>query len=164
MKYRVCSKCRPSHGASATRSEPSAPEGSRRGALTAWDPVSRKAVFEIREDLPLWSGALATAGDLVFYGTLDGWFKAVDADSGKLLWRFQTGSGIIGQPTVFRGPDGREYVAIISGIGGWAGVVVSKNLDTRDPLAAKGWGNMTAELKKVSNKGAGTLFVFALPK
>jgi hypothetical protein len=80
------------------------------------------------------------------------------------LWQFQTGSGVIGQPTVFRGPDGREYVAIISGIGGWAGVVVSKNLDTRDPLAAKGWGNMTADLKKVTNKGAGTLFVFALPQ
>ena len=134
------------------------------GEFMAWDPVKRRKVWTIKERWPVWSGAAVTASGLVFYGTLDGWFKAVDADTGKLLWQFQTGSGIIGQPTVFRGPDGREYVAIISGIGGWAGVVVSKNLDPRDPLAAKGWGNMTADLKKVSNKGAGTLFVFALPK
>jgi alcohol dehydrogenase (cytochrome c) len=99
----------------------------------------------------------------VFYGNLEGWFKAVDADTGKLLWQYQTGSGIIGQPTVFRGPDGREYVAIISGIGGWIGSMVAHDLDPRDPTAAKGWGNMTADLKKVTNKGAGTLFVFALP-
>lgn len=60
--------------------------------------------------------------------------------------------------------DGREYVAIISGIGGWIGGMVAHNLDPRDPTAAKGWGNMTAELKKVTTKGAGNLFVFALPK
>jgi PQQ-dependent dehydrogenase (methanol/ethanol family) len=137
--------------------------GGNAGEFMAWDPVNRRKAWTIKERWPVWSGAAVTASGIVFYGNLEGWFKAVDADTGKLLWQFQTGSGIIGQPTVFRGPDGREYVAIISGIGGWIGSMISKNLDPRDPTAAKGWGNMTADLKKVTNKGAGTLFVFAVP-
>jgi PQQ-dependent dehydrogenase (methanol/ethanol family) len=137
--------------------------GGNAGEFMAWDPVNRRKVWTIKERWPVWSGAAVTASGIVFYGNLEGWFKAVDADTGKLLWQFQTGSGIIGQPTVFKGPDGREYVAIISGIGGWIGSMVSHNLDPRDPTAAKGWGNMTADLKKVTNKGAGTLFVFAVP-
>ena len=84
-----------------------------------------RKVFEIKEDLPLWSPALATAGGLVFYGTMDGWFKAIDARTGKLLWQFKTGSGIIGQPISYRGPDGRQYIAVPSGVGGWAGAIVS---------------------------------------
>jgi lanthanide-dependent methanol dehydrogenase len=103
-----------------------------------------------------------TAGGVVFYGTLEGWFKAVDADSGSLLWQFKTGSGIIGQPTVFRGPDGHEYVAILSGVGGWAGAIVSADLDPRDATAAVGWGAATGELKQVTTKG-GMLYVFSLP-
>jgi PQQ-dependent dehydrogenase (methanol/ethanol family) len=138
--------------------------GGNAGEFMAWDPVNRRKAWAIKERWPVWSGAAVTASGIVFYGTLEGWFKAVDADTGKLLWQYQTGSGIIGQPTVFRGPDGRQYVAIISGIGGWIGSMISHNLDPRDPTAAKGWGNMTADLKKVTNKGAGTLFVFALPK
>jgi len=138
--------------------------GGNAGEFMAWDPVNRRKVWTIKERWPVWSGTAVTASGIVFYGNLEGWFKAVDAETGKLLWQFQTGSGIIGQPTVFRGPDGREYVAIISGIGGWIGSMISKNLDARDPTAAKGWGNMTADLKKVTNKGAGTLFVFALPR
>ena len=51
---------------------------------------------------------------------MEGWFKAVDARSGKLLWKFKTSSGIVGQPITYRGPDGKQYVAILSGIGGWA--------------------------------------------
>ena len=137
--------------------------GGNAGELMAWDPVARRKVWTIKERWPVWSGAAVTASGIVFYGNLEGWFKAVDASTGKLLWQFQTGAGILGQPTVFNGPDGREYVAIISGIGGWIGSMISHNLDPRDPTAAKGWGNMTADLKKVTNKGAGTLFVFALP-
>ena len=75
----------------------------------------------IKENFPVWSGALVTAGDVVFYGTMDGWFKAVDARPATLLWQFKTGSGIIGQPITYRGPDGKQYVAILSGVGGWAG-------------------------------------------
>jgi len=78
-----------------------------------------------------------------------------------LLWKFKTGSGIIGQPTIFRGPDGHDYVAILSGIGGWPGSVVSNNLDTRDATAGNGWGEMLKALKAQVNKG-GMLYVFAL--
>jgi hypothetical protein len=74
----------------------------------------------------------------------------------------QTGSGIIGQPTVYRGPDGHEYVAILSGIGGWAGSVVSNDLDPRDATAGNGWGSATGELKQITTKG-GMLYVFSLP-
>jgi PQQ-dependent dehydrogenase (methanol/ethanol family) len=135
--------------------------GGNRGAFTAWDPVRRAAVWEIKEDLPLWSGALATAGDLVFYGTMDGWFKAVDARTGKLLWRFKCASGIIGQPIAYRGPDGQEYVAVLAGVGGWAGAIVSGDLDPRDPTAALGMVGAMADLKQKTTAG-GVLYVFAL--
>jgi PQQ-dependent dehydrogenase (methanol/ethanol family) len=137
--------------------------GGNRGVFTAWDPVARRKVCEIKEDLPLWSPALATGGGLVFYGTLDGWFKAIDGRSGKLLWQFKTGSGIIGQPISYRGPDGRQYIAVPSGVGGWAGAIVSADLDERDPTAALGFVNAVKDLKKRTTKG-GTVYVFALPK
>jgi outer membrane protein assembly factor BamB len=111
---------------------------------------------------PCWSGAVVTAGDVVFYGTMDGWFKAVDAHNGNELWKFKADSGIIGQPISYRGPDGKQYIAIMSGVGGWAGVVVSAGLDPRDPTAALGFVNAMRELPKYTTKG-GTLYVFALP-
>jgi PQQ-dependent dehydrogenase (methanol/ethanol family) len=137
--------------------------GGNRGVLTAWDPVAGRKVFEIKEDLPLWSPALATAGGVVFYGTLDGWFKAIDARTGRLLWQFKTGSGIIGQPISYRGPDNRQYIAVPSGIGGWAGAIVSANLDPRDPSAALGFTNAVKDLPKRVTPG-GEVYVFALPK
>jgi lanthanide-dependent methanol dehydrogenase len=139
-----------------------AAEGGHKGAFTAWDPVARKKVWSIPETYPVWSGAAATAGGVVFYGSLEGWFKAIDAKTGALLWQYKTESGIIGQPTVFRGPDGHEYVAILSGIGGWAGAVVAADLDDRDETMATGWGRVTRGLKQVIGKG-GKLYVFALP-
>ena len=137
--------------------------GGHRGVFTAWDPARRSKAWEIKEDLPLWSGALVTAGDVVFYGTMDGWFKAVDARSGALLWRFKTKSGIIGQPISYRGPDGRQYIAILSGVGGWAGAIVSGGLDPRDPTSALGFVNAVRDLPKRSEAG-GRLHVFALPR
>ena len=86
----------------------------------------------------MWSGALATAGDVVFYGTMDGWFKAVDARTGELLWQFKTGSGIIGQPITLPRADGKQYVAVLSGVGGWAGAIVAGDLDPRDPTRGAG--------------------------
>ncbi|MDB5545127.1 MAG: PQQ-dependent dehydrogenase, methanol/ethanol family [Hyphomicrobiales bacterium] len=136
--------------------------GGHRGEMTAWNILEQKPQWTIKEDLPLWSGALATAGDLVFYGTMNGWFKAVDARSGEVLWQFKTGSGIISQPVTYRGPDGRQYVAVLSGIGGWAGALVSNDLDPRDATAAKGFVNAVRELKEVVGKG-GMLYVFQLP-
>jgi PQQ-dependent dehydrogenase (methanol/ethanol family) len=136
--------------------------GGNRGVVTAWNPVQRRAMWKIKEDLPVWSGTLSTAGDVVFYGTMDGWFKAIDARSGALLWKFKTDSGIIGQPISYRGPDGHQYIAILSGVGGWPGAIVSNNLDTRDATAANGWGSALPDLKKRTQAG-GTLYVFALP-
>jgi PQQ-dependent dehydrogenase (methanol/ethanol family) len=137
--------------------------GGNRGVFTAWDPVNRRKVFEIKEDLPLWSPALATAGGVVFYGTMDGWFKAIDARNGKLLWRFKAGSGIIGQPISYRGPDGRQYIAVVAGVGGWAGAIVAGKLDARDPTAALGFVNAVKDLPNKTTAG-GMLYVFTLPR
>ncbi len=137
--------------------------GGNRGVFTAWDPMRRRAVWEIKEDLPLWSPALATAGGLVFYGTMDGWFKAVDARTGKLLWQFKAGSGIIGQPISYRGPDGRQYIAVVAGVGGWAGAIVAGKMDPRDPTGALGFANAVKDLPMKSTAG-GMLYVFALPR
>jgi PQQ-dependent dehydrogenase (methanol/ethanol family) len=136
--------------------------GGHRGEFSAWDPVARRKAWSIKEDFPVWSGALATAGDVVFYGTMEGWFKAVDAKSGALLWQFKTGSGVIGQPVSYRGPDGKQYIAILSGVGGWAGAVVAGNLDTRDATAGGGFVNAMKDLPQHTTKG-GMLYVFALP-
>jgi lanthanide-dependent methanol dehydrogenase len=136
--------------------------GGNEGELMAWDPIAAKKVWTITDKYPIWSGTVATAGDLVFFGTLDGWFKAADARNGKVLWQFKTGSGIIGQPITYRGPDGKQYVAILSGVGGWPGSIVSNNLDTRDDTAGNGWGSALRDLKNVTQAG-GTLYVFALP-
>ena len=136
--------------------------GGNRGFFTAWDPVKATPVWQIPEKFPAWSGALATAGDVVFYGTMEGWFKAVDARTGKELWRFKCGSGVIGQPITYRGPDGRQYVAVLAGVGGWAGAVVSGNLDPRDGTAALGMVNAMGDLKNATAPG-GTLYVFSLP-
>jgi PQQ-dependent dehydrogenase (methanol/ethanol family) len=136
--------------------------GGNRGELLAWDPVKRGKAWAVPEDLPLWSGALATGGDLVFYGTMDGWFKALDARSGKLLWTYRTESGVIGQPVSYRGPDGRQYVAVLAGVGGWMGALVVNNLDARDDIAALGTVNAVPDLKRRTQPG-GMLYVFALP-
>jgi lanthanide-dependent methanol dehydrogenase len=136
--------------------------GGHRGEFTAWDPVARKAVWKITERFPAWSGAVVTAGDVVFYGTMDRWFKALDARTGELLWQFEVDSGIIGQPITYRGPDGKQYVAILSGVGGWSGAIVSGQLDARDGTAALGFVNAMKDLPDYTRAG-GTLHVFALP-
>jgi glucose dehydrogenase len=136
--------------------------GGNRGVLTAWDPVRAKAAWEVKENFPVWSGALATAGDVVFYGTMDRYFKAIDARTGKLLWQFQTGSGVIGQPVTFRGPDGKQYVAVVDGVGGWAGAIVSAKLSPQDPGAGGGWAGAVSDLPRYTSRG-GTLYVFGLP-
>lgn len=135
--------------------------GGHRGAFTAWDPLHGRIVWQIKENLPVWSGALVTVGDVVFYGTMDGWFKALDARTGRLLWQFKCGSGIIGQPITYRGPDGKQYVAILAGVGGWAGAIVAAGLDPRDSTAALGFVNAMKDLPQYSTKG-GMLYVFSL--
>lgn len=136
--------------------------GGNRGELTAWDPVRRKVIWVAKEQFPVWSGTVATGGGLVFYGTMDGWFKAVDAHSGAPLWKYKVDSGIIGQPISYRGPDGHQYIAVLSGVGGWSGAVVSGPVDPRDGSAALGFVATMSDLPKYTTAG-GTLYVFALP-
>jgi len=140
----------------------SAGPGGHRGEFTAWDPIARRKAWQIDENFPVWSGALATAGDVVFYGTMDGWFKAVDAKSGAPLWQYRTASGVIGQPISYRGPDGRQYIAVLAGVGGWAGAIVSAGLDGRDGTAGGGFVNAMKDLPRHSTRG-GMLYVFTLP-
>jgi glucose dehydrogenase len=137
-------------------------EGGYGGMFDAWDPVAGKKVWSIQEQWPVWSGTVVTAGDVAFYGTLDGWFKAVNARTGQELWKFKVGSGIIGQPVTYRGPDGKQYVAVLSGVGGWVGAIVSGGLDARDATGALGFVGAMKDLPKVTTKG-GMLYVFALP-
>ena len=118
-------------------------------------------MWKIRERFPVWSGALATAGDVVFYGTMDGWFKAIHARTGELLWQFKTGSGIIGQPITYRGPDGRQYVAVFAGVGGWSGAVVAGDLAPEDSTAALGFVGAMQDLPSYTQVGS-TLHVFSL--
>jgi lanthanide-dependent methanol dehydrogenase len=93
---------------------------------------------------------------------MEGWFKALDARSGAELWRFKTGSGIVGQPITYQGPDGKQYIAVLAGVGGWPGGVVVGDLDTRDSSAGLGMANAMKDLPSVAAKG-GMLYVFALP-
>jgi alcohol dehydrogenase (cytochrome c) len=136
--------------------------GGNRGIFSAWDPVKAKTVWSINEMFPVWSGTVVTAGDVVFYGTMDGWFKAVDARNGKPLWQFKVGSGIVGQPVTYKGPDGKQYIAILSGVGGWSGAAVSGGLNGVDGTGALGFLNAMSDLGKYTTKG-GMLYVFSLP-
>lgn len=139
-----------------------APAGGSRGALVAWDVAAGKAAWTISEDFPVAGGVLATAGGLVLYGTLDGDLKAADAASGRVLWRFKASSGIIGEPTTFPGPDGRQYVAVMAGLGGAFGMAARRGIDARDATAAGGAANALRDLPKPADE-SGTLYVFRLP-
>jgi PQQ-dependent dehydrogenase (methanol/ethanol family) len=136
--------------------------GGNRGEVTAWDPVRRRPVWKVKERFPVWSGTVVTAGDLVFYGTMEGWFKALDARSGKLLWQFKTESGIVGQPISYRGPDGKQYIAVFAGVGGWAGAVVAGEVNPADSTVGLGFAGAMGDLPSATSRG-GTLYVFGLP-
>ncbi|HXI19846.1 MAG TPA: methanol/ethanol family PQQ-dependent dehydrogenase [Gemmatimonadales bacterium] len=135
--------------------------GGNRGRFIAWDPMAGKVVWEDKENLAAYGGALTTAGGLVFYGTMEGWLKAVDQKTGKLLWKFKTPSGIIGNPMTFKGPDGKQYVAVLSGIGGWAGIGVAAGIGAEDPTAGLGALGAFGDAGQFSTQG-GVLTVFGL--
>jgi glucose dehydrogenase len=136
--------------------------GGNRGEFIAWDPTTGKKVWGIKENLAAWGGALATGGDVVFYGTMEGWLKGVHAKTGEVLWKFKTPSGIIGNPMTYTGPDGKQYVAVLSGVGGWSGIGVAAEIGPEDPTAALGAIGAFADVGEYSNQG-GVLTVFALP-
>src|SRR5580704_6991560 len=137
--------------------------GGNRGAFIAWDPMQGKIMWSDKENLAAYGGALATAGDLVFYGTMEGWLKAVDQKTGKLLWEYKTPSGIIGNPMTYVGPDGKQYVAVLSGIGGWAGIGVAAGIGAEDPTAGLGALGAFGDAANFTTQG-GVLTVFAMDK
>lgn len=136
--------------------------GGHRGELIAWDATTGEKKWGIEERFPAASGVLATAGDVVFYGTLDRQFKAVDASTGAVLFQTQLESGIVGNPMTFVGPDGKQRVAIYSGPGGWAGGVVSGQLSTDDPFAGLGTVGALSDLPRFTPPG-GSVHVFKIP-
>ncbi len=136
------------------------PKGDKHmGNFIAWDASKGKIVWSNKELFSVWSGALATAGDIVFYGTLEGYLKAVDAKTGKELYKFKTPSGIIGNVMTYK-HGGKQYVALLSGIGGWAGIGLAAGLT--DPQAGLGAVGGYAALHNYTRLG-GVLTVFSLP-
>ncbi len=130
------------------------------GNFIAWDARTGKIAWSDPEQFSVWSGALATAGGVVLYGTLEGYLKAVDAKSGKELYKFKTPSGIIGNVMTYE-HGGRQYVAVLSGVGGWAGIGLAAGLT--DPHAGLGAVGGYAALSNYTSLG-GQLTVFALPQ
>ncbi len=129
------------------------------GNFIAWDNIKGEIVWSLPEKFSVWSGALATAGDVVFYGTLEGYLKAVDARSGQELYKFKTPSGIIGNVMTYS-HGGKQYIGILSGVGGWAGIGLAAGLvNPNDGLGAVGG---YAALSNYTALG-GQLTVFALP-
>ncbi|MEP9354483.1 lanthanide-dependent methanol dehydrogenase XoxF5 [Xanthobacter sp. KR7-65] len=130
------------------------------GNFIAWDARQGKIVWSNKEQFSVWSGALATAGGVVFYGTLEGYLKAVDAKTGKELYKFKTPSGIIGNVMTYT-HQGKQYVAVLSGVGGWAGIGLAAGLT--DPNAGLGAVGGYAALSSYTALG-GQLTVFTLPQ
>jgi alcohol dehydrogenase (cytochrome c) len=116
------------------------------GSLRAYDPKTGKMAWEVKNNAPLWGGVLATGGDLVFWGTPEGYLKAADAKTGKVLWQFQTGSGVVAPPITWK-QDGEQYISVVSG---WGGAV---------PL----WGGEVAKKVNMLEQG-GSVWTFKLPK
>jgi PQQ-dependent dehydrogenase (methanol/ethanol family) len=130
------------------------------GNFIAWDPAAGKIVWSKPERFSVWSGALTTAGDVVFYGTLEGYLKAVSTKDGKELWKFKTPSGIIGNVFSYS-YGGKQYVGVYSGIGGWAGIGMAAGLT--ESTAGLGAVGGYKDLAKYTTLG-GSLFVFSLPE
>lgn len=128
------------------------------GQVKAMNSVTGKFEWEIQEKFAVWGGTTATAGDLVFYGTLDGHIKTLDSRNGKELWKFKLPSGVIGHPITF-GHKGKQYVAIYYGVGGWPGVGLV--FDLQDPTAGLGAVGAFKELAHYTQQGGGVM-VFAL--
>jgi lanthanide-dependent methanol dehydrogenase len=129
------------------------------GSFIAWDARTGKIVWSNKEQFAVWSGALATAGGVVFYGTLEGYLKAVDAKTGRELFRLKTVSGIVGNVMTYE-HGGKQYVAVLSGVGGWPGLGLAAGLT--DPTAGLGAVGAFAALRNYTSLG-GQLTVFALP-
>jgi lanthanide-dependent methanol dehydrogenase len=134
--------------------------GGHMGGFIAWDAATGRKVWEIKETYPTWSGSLATAGNVVFYGTLDGWFKSVDARTGKLLSKFKVGSGVVGNPMTYRGADGKQYVAVYAGIGGdW--FLLAGDVRSDDPADVRAPADYLKDIARRTSQG-GIVWIFGL--
>lgn len=130
------------------------------GNFIAWDNKKGEIKWSIAERFSVWSGALATAGDVVFYGTLEGYLKAIDANTGDELYRFKTPSGIIGNVNTWR-HDGKQYIGVLSGLGGWAGIGMAAGLENdTDGLGAVGAYRSLSDYTQLG----GVMTVFSLPE
>jgi lanthanide-dependent methanol dehydrogenase len=142
----------------ATLSMFPADHGNTRGRLIAFNPVTGETKWAVNEAFQVYSGPLTTDAGVLFYGTLDGWFKAADQATGKTLYQFHAPSGIIGNPIAYS-YKGKEYVAVLSGVGGWAAIGLAEGLTKgTEGLGAVG---LTTSLSDYTNLG-GTLLVFSL--
>ncbi|MCG5236157.1 methanol/ethanol family PQQ-dependent dehydrogenase [Xanthobacter oligotrophicus] len=139
------------------------PKGDRQkvlglGQVKAYDAINNKFKWEVMERFAAWGGTLATAGGVMFYGTLDGFIKARDSDTGQLLWKFKLPSGVIGHPMTYT-HKGVQYVAIYYGVGGWPGVGLV--FDLNDPTAGLGAVGAFKQLQHYTQQGGGVM-VFSL--
>ncbi|MBS3952704.1 MAG: methanol/ethanol family PQQ-dependent dehydrogenase [Methylomicrobium sp.] len=128
------------------------------GQVKAMNSVTGEFEWEVQEKFAVWGGTTATAGDLVFYGTLDGYIKALNSKTGEELWKFKLPSGVIGHPITYK-HDGKQYVAIYYGVGGWPGVGLV--FDLKDPTAGLGAVGAFKELAHHTQMGGGVM-VFSL--
>jgi methanol dehydrogenase (cytochrome c) subunit 1 len=147
----------------ATLSMYPGPKGDREnmlglGQVKSYDAITGEFKWEVMERFSAWGGTLATAGGVMFYGTLDGFIKARDSDTGELLWKFKLPSGVIGHPMTYK-HDGRQYVAIYYGVGGWPGVGLV--FDLKDPTAGLGSVGAFKRLQEYTQQGGG-IMVFSL--
>jgi len=136
------------------------PKGeSHMGNMIAWDASTGKIVWSNKEQFSVWSGVMTTAGGLACAGTLEGYFKCWDQKDGKLVYKNRTPSGIIGNAMSY-GHKGKQYIAILSGVGGWAGIGLAAGLtNPTDGLGAVGG---YAGLNAYTSLG-GSLTVWSLP-
>ena len=133
------------------------------GNFIAWDGKTGKIVWSNKEQFSVWSGALATAGGVVFYGTLEGYLKAVDAKTGKELYKFKTPSGIIGNVMTYE-HGGKQYIAVLSGVGGWAGIGLAAGLDRPDRRSrCGGWLRGAEQLHRARRPAHGVRLAAVKP-
>ena len=142
----------------ATLSMFPADHGNTRGRLIAFNPITGETKWAVNEMFQVYSGPLTTDAGVLFYGTLDGWFKAADQATGRILYQFHAPSGIIGNPITYM-HKGKQYVAVLTGVGGWAAIGLAEGLTKgTEGLGAVG---LTTSLADYTNLG-GTLMVFSL--
>jgi len=135
------------------------PGDSHMGNFIAWDARVGKIVWSNKEQFSVWSGTVTTAGGLAFYGTLEGYLKAVDVKTGKELYKYKTPSGIIGNVITYE-HKGKQYVAVLSGVGGWAGIGLAAGLSkSNEGLGAVGGYKALSDYTALG----GVLTVFSLP-